>query len=347
MKVIKKLKEKWTIKKFDFKPHLMDGHINTVKNCVFYCVDGIGDAMVCSPIINTIMDKCTGVAFFVCSASSQLYIELLKNKYHNIIVIPIGRKKDITEGIITNISKVIKKQGTVDVLVNGLGRISPFCAQLASLLKPQAVLSAMESAKRSSRPKMVHKSVHYANLLYRKGVSIVDCWGIIAQLIGGHYDRTLLFPIKAPSEAAEPYIAVSLVGASWGAISEKNTLFICHTISQYYKGKICLIASPGIENMCNSVASQVENVFVSPLPASLELSGMCIQSAQALVAVCSAPVHIAGAFNTPVLVIRGVKRSAWCPIVSHTEEYITHNRKINDIDVDEFDECFRRFIQGV
>lgn len=348
MKVVKKLKEKWAIKKYDFNPPIKDGRIANIHNAVFYCVDGIGDAIVCSPIIRAIMAKCTGVAFFICSPSSQLYIELLAKKYHNIVLLPIGKKKDIVQSALVHISDVIKKQGGADVIVNGLGRISPAFAQLASLLNPRAVLSVMESAKRSSRPKMVHRSVHYANLLYRKGVSIVDCWGVIAQMIGGHYDRTLLFPLCDDGAAVDtPYIAVSLTGASWGAISEDNALIICRIISRYYAGDICLIASPGIENMCKSVASQLENVFVSPLPSSLESSGIYIKYAQAIIAVCSAPVHIAGAFNTPVLVVRGVERSAWCPVVSHTIEYITHNRDINDIDANEFDECVKYFIRDI
>ncbi|WP_414501284.1 glycosyltransferase family 9 protein [Zymobacter sp. IVIA_12111.31 C1] len=347
MKVIKKLKEKLEIKRYDFKPEIADGPIEDIENAVFYCVDGIGDIMVASPIIRAILEKCTGRAYFICSPTSQLYIDLLDKQYSNVVIVPVGKKKALTESSIAHTAANIRKQGKIDVVVNGLGRVSPRFAQLACLLKPRAVLSAMESAKRTSRPKMVHKSVHYANLLYRRGVSIVDCWGIIAQMVGCDYNRTLLFPVADITPERTPYIAVSLLGASWGPISEENAIHICQAISRHYKNDICLIVSPGIEAMCLSIASTLENVFVSPLPPSLESSGAYIKHAQALVAVCSAPVHIAGAFDTPVLVIRGVERSAWRPVVSHAMEYITNNRDINEIDNQAFEACFAAFINKI
>lgn len=347
MKMIKKLKTKLAVKRYDFHPEISDGPIDRIENALFYCVDGIGDVVVASPIIAAIMEKCRRKAFFVCSNVSRLYIDQLSKKYKNIVIIPVENKAEINSHVIEQIAQQVKKEGGIDIAINGLGRISPLFAQLAHLLKPRAVLSVMESAKRSSRPNMVHRSAYYANMLYRRGISLVDCWGIVAQMIGGHYDRTLLFPVGDTAPQLTPYIAISLSGASLGKLSENNAIRICQMVAHYYKGHICLIASPGIESLCHSVAAQCSNVSVSPLPASLELTGIYIKHAQALVSVCSAPVHIAGAFNTPVFVIRGVVQPEWRPVVSHFAEYITPQKNINSLNPVAFEQQLKLFISGL
>lgn len=347
MKVIKKLKEKLAVKKYDFSPQVMDGPIGDIENAVFYAVDGIGDIMVASPIIRALLGNCCGTVYFICSPASQLYVELLKKQFSNVEIVPVGRKDALTQHTIERTAAYIKSLGQIDVVVNGLGRVSSLFAQLAFLLKPRVVLSAMESAKRTSRPKMVHKSVHYSNLLYRRGISIVDCWGIVAQMIGFDYNRTLLFPVADHAPVSEPYIAVSLTGASWGTLSEENAIHICQSITKHYCGNIFLLTSPGIENICNSVASHFENVFVSPFPPSLEISGLYIKYAKALVTVCSAPVHIAGAFDIPTFIIRGAKQNQWRSIVEKPMEYITPTRSINSMDNKEFDKLLCDFIEFI
>lgn len=348
MKVIKNLKDKLAIRKYDFKPEIKDGHIDYIDNAVFYSIDGIGDIIVASPIIREIMAKCTGVVYFICSPASKLYVELLQKKYPNIVIIPTSARGGIVDDDIDHIADKIKSENKIDVIVNGLGRITPQFARLAYYIKPRVVLSVMESAKKINKPKMVHNSVNYANQLYRQGVSIVDCWGVVTQMIGGHYNRALLFPVNdRHSPIATPYIVLSLTGASWGTISEENSIKLCQVIAHYYSGDICLLVSPGIEALCQSIASQLDNVFVSEQPPSIALSGTYIAHAQALIAVCSAPVHIAGAFNTPVLVIRGVTQGEWNPVVSHFSEYITNNNNINDIDICLFEKCFSKFINEI
>lgn len=347
MKIISKLKDKLEIKKFDFKPEIKKGYIDKIENAVFYTIDGIGDVIVASPIIREIMDNCTGTVYFICSPASKLYVDILQNKYRNIVVILIGKKENITESDIDRIAYDIKSSGRIDVVVNGLGRVTSLFARLAYQIKPRAVLSVMESAKKINKPKMLHNSVDYANMLYRQGISIVDCWGIVAQMIGGNYNRKLLFPISEYCPVATPYIAISLTGASWGSISEDNAIKICQVILRHYSGNICLLVAPGIEALCQSVASALDNVFVPEQPPSLELSGAYIKHAQALIAICSAPVHIAGAFDTPVLVLRGVERSEWRPVVSHSVEYITNDKTINGIDAPKFEKCFLKLMSSL
>ena len=346
MGLFEKLSAKIAIKRYDFSPEIKAGPIDNITNVVFYAIDGIGDIIVSSPIIRDLMGKCTGTAYFICSPSSRLYVELLQKHYANIQIIDASKRQDMTNTEIDAIARHIAQSAPIDIIINGLGRVSPLLARLAHLLRPRALLSVMESAKKINKPKMVHNSAHYSNALYRQGVSIVDCWGIITQLIGGQYNRTLLFPVTQPCPVKKPYIALSLTGESRGCLTEQNALNICRAIRQHYAGDIYLINSPSISQLCAKIAAQLQTqrVFISSPTPSLESSGVFIKHAQALVSVCSAPVHIAGAFDTPVMVIRNVSQPEWCPVTSQWEEYITYSNTINEFDIIIFEQILVKFL---
>lgn len=346
--LIKKIKDAFFIRKYDFHPEIKSGHIDKIDTVVFYAIDGIGDLMIASPIMRDIFKRCHGKIYFCCSPSSAIYVNILKKTFKNIIIIPFPKNDVMKESDIDYVASTIKKKETVvDVIVNTEGRISPYFAKFAYLIKPRAVLTCVEGKKRISKNKMTHASTYYANLLFRKRVTYVDCWGMLTQMIGGTYERKNLFPEQRKCPVDVPYIALSLSGNTHGTITVENAIALCTMISRYYDGKLYILSSPGVEGLCRTVSSNVENVFVPVEPPSLETTALYIKHAQALISVCSAPVHIAGAFNTPVMVISSLYAPHWFPIVDHWDIYVTSGGSINNFDHDEFEDKFVKFITEI
>lgn len=346
-KIVSKVKKTFIIRKHDFKPEIKSGKIDRIENAVFYAVDGIGDIIVASPIIRTILQKCSGTVYFVCSPSSKLYVDILNKKYKNIIIVSVPKKEDLEKSDIDYAANQITKSGKVDVLVNGLGSISPLFARFASSLMPKAVLSSADQKKKIKQCKMNHMASYCSNVIYQQSVSIVDCWGVVAQIIGGQYSRTLLFPVTESRPVADRYIALSLAGVNKGIMTKENACDLCQAIFRHYHGKIYLLSSPGVEKLCKDISYKFDNVFIPDQAPSLETSGLYIKHADILVSVCSAPVHIAGAFNTPVMVISNISFPHWCPVVDCWDIYNTGGNSINEFDAQAFEAKFSGFMSRI
>lgn len=335
------------IKRYDFYPEIKSGYIDEVENVAFYAMHGIGDLIVASPIIKHVMNICSGRVYFICNSSSLLYIEVLQKQYDNIVPLLLSKKRDVKEGDIDRTACKINQSGGVDVIVNGIGRIDPLFAKLAYLVKPNAVISCIEGRRKRSKNKMAHGAIRYSSALFRQKVPYVDCWGMLTQIIGGRYDRKTLFPEFRECPVSSPYIALSLSGVSRGSMATDDSIALCAAIFRHYDKRICLLPSPGQEVLCNVLTSAFENVFLPEEGPSLETTGLYIKYAQALVSVCSAPVHIAGAFNTPTLVITSLYAPHWFPVVDHWDIYVTSGDSIRNFDCYAFEQKFVEFISGV
>lgn len=337
------------MKKYDFHPEIKSGVVGNINSAVLYALDGIGDLIVASSIVKYVVENCKGKVYFICSPSSFLYIDLLKKKYSNIEVFSFFTHESITSGDVENIAVEINSKSSVDLVINTIGRITPHFAELASLLNPKSVFSCIESKRKVNQNKMTHNAVKCSSLLFRNKVNYADCWGMFTQIIGGKYDRKNLFPIENNSlqKIPEKYIVLSLSGVSRGAVSEDNAIKICEIISRYYSGQICLVVSPGLEKLCGKISSKLKNVFIPQEEVSIETTGAYIKHAYALISICSAPIHIAGAFNTPTLVISSLYAPHWFPIVDTWDIYVTDSPSINSINFHAFEKLFCNFIKRI
>lgn len=337
MKLFNKIREKSFFINKDFNPIVKKGEINNVRSVIFYSVNGIGDLIIASSLIKHFICTSSEFIYLIRNDKNEPYVNVLKEEYPDKIhVIDYGR----------NIFEACSYLRNIDVVVDVLGGVCNELIKIASMLRPKAVLTLRKTRRSRGKLEMLHESSDMSSLMCESGVLLADVWGAVTQNIGGKYDRKMLFPVQKISVKDE-FIALSITGSTRGCLTYENIIKICSAIRKNFKVNICLLSSPSVSEICNNVSENFEDVFVPKGSPSLKKSAQYIEKAKLLISVCSAPVHVAGAFNTPVMVLRNVVQKEWRPTVDVWDEFITGRENINCIDIDSFEKILLRIMNTV
>ncbi|ANF58929.1 hypothetical protein A5892_16850 [Halotalea alkalilenta] len=298
----------------DYTPAPMP--MDAVKSAVVYVPKALGDSMATFPAIRALQQRGVEKIIVVASRHAEAVFSPLRDEGVEVRSIPHDRAYREVKQMARSINA---DHGRIDLCVEATLRDASSAVYFVGTLKARMNLQFSGSKMKCYLPKVSDRAL----AMYASEESVPRCWAALMSDAGvgemaGRFELPIPLEIERQvSQALEPlgrYIALNLDG---GDDERKLTLEkggeICQILIERYSLPVVLIASPAGEAKAAALAARFPTATLPELPRSIHHSGAIVKGAELLVSPDTSVVHVASAYDRPVVAFYSKQLGLWLP----------------------------------
>ncbi|EPC04118.1 hypothetical protein L861_02065 [Litchfieldella anticariensis FP35 = DSM 16096] len=326
---------------YDYDPQpWQPGAVNVA---VLYVPKRIGDAMAVFPVIRALQ-------------GGTRHLIVVTSRHNDGVFSPLVAEGDITTIMIRderNVSnhKAVAREisdlyGTIDLCVEGTTRNDTRTRAFVGTLKARSNLHISKS-----RMRCFSSICRQAQKLHREFAPYPTCWALLMRDAGianvpGNYE----IPIEASVDAdvcqalgdIGPYIALNMDGSKAArSLTLDQAQEICGYIEETYGLPIVAVCSPAGEKKANALADRVNKARRLDVPMSIHHSAAIVKHSALVVTPDTSVLHMASAFDRPVLALFAKRQDRWRPLSPQRETLISGDH-LKDLDMQAVREALAR-----
>ncbi|ANF58928.1 glycosyltransferase family 9 protein [Halotalea alkalilenta] len=306
----------------DFRPDpfTLDG----IESAVVYIPKGIGDGMAVFPAIRALLERSVARLIIVASPANAMVFEPL----HGVEVVTVPHERAYRA--IVRLGRELRAElGRVDLCIEATSRDNSGSIRFVGALRARMNLQLSGSRMKCYAP----FSARAVQMYFERDLPVPWCWAALMQDAGiaeveGKFELPLPPGVEEEVDAwldgRGEFIVLNLDGSTpdkWLSLERGEMVAQC--LEQRYGLPILVICSPSGEAKAAALAQRLKFVTLPALPRTIHHSAALIARAALVVTPDTSVVHIASAFDRPVIGIYRRANGHWIPLSTMSATIVT------------------------
>ena len=327
---------------YDYKAN--NFNIGKTDFVVIHIPDQIGDAMAIFPVIRAIEMHKTKHLLIVTSTINLEVFNALKLEQTKLTLVTMTMQDHATLKEIKDLAKNITQQyGTPDLCIEAMRKKNLKTMLFISQLKAKTNFQVVDLTMKCYSPLCKNASRMDQNL--RAPVPMT--WAFMMREAGFPAVRPIyelplsedvLDEVREEMRSLGSYIALNLEGSS-----QERTFSL--SIAENLIAKM-IVHGPKGEDKARELVNSYNNVYRLSLSPSIKRSAAIIKDAYIAITPDTSILHMASAYNTPVVAIYADYKTRW-PAMADVSESVVVGQKIDNISLDEFAKALKSVLARI
>lgn len=330
-------------------------HLNSsdVKFAVIHIPDQVGDAMSIFPLIRSLERQQIAHLLIVASEKNKTVFDALSLAQTKLTIISMTWQDNATLKEIKDVAKNIRrKYGVPDLCIDAMRKKNLKTIAFVGTLKSKMNFQAVDFTMRCYSP--ICKMASRMDQKFRAPVPMT--WAILMREAGFPVVKAafelpisdeVLTEVSHETTPLGRYIAVNLEGS---AKERTFSLAIAHKlislIKEHTELPIIIVHGPAGVDSATALIASFDNVHHLSLSPSIPRSAAVIKDAFFAITPDTSILHMASAYNTPVIAVYTDYKTRW-PAMSDVAERIVVGKHIDNINLDEFRQSLMNIISRI
>lgn len=309
---------------YDYAPAEFD--TATIKKAVIFIPKSIGDGMGVYPAIRALQAHGVEWLGIVTSTRSAPIYETLKDEGAEIFIVPHDRDYRAVRKIARQIRR---DHGPIDLCVEGTALATSPANYFVGTLKARMNLQLSGSRMRCYAP----LSARAVEMFFERELPVPWCWAALMRDAGiaeveGRFELPLPAGVEVQAESwldgLDEFVVLNLDGSTpdkW--LSLDRAEMVARHLEQRYGLPILVICSPSGEAKAAELSQRLKYATLPALPRTIHHSAALIARAALVVTPDTSVVHIASAYDRPVIGIYRAPNGHWIPLSTKSAVIIT------------------------
>ncbi|EFN1896665.1 glycosyltransferase family 9 protein [Escherichia coli] len=332
---------------YDYKTY--NFNIEKTDFVVIHIPDQIGDAMAIFPVIRALELHKIKHLLIVTSTINLEVFNALKLEQTKLTLVTMTMQDHATLKEIKDLAKNITLQyGTPDLCIEAMRKKNLKTMIFISQLKAKTNFQVVGLTMKCYSPLCKNASRMDQNL--RAPVPMT--WAFMMREAGfpavrSIYELPLSDDVREEMRSLGSYIALNLEGSS----QERTfSLSIAENLIAKIQSEtdipIVIVYGPKGEDKARALVDCYNNVYRLSLSPSIKRSAAIIKDAYIAITPDTSILHMASAYNTPVVAIYADYKTRW-PAMADVSESVVVGQKIDNISLDEFAKALKSVLAGI
>lgn len=321
-------------KRYDYAPEPLD--VARLDSAVVFIPKRIGDGMAIFPVIRALQARGVPRIVVVASRYNAMVFERLEGDGLEIVTVADARDGESLQRVAREITA---RHGRIDLCVEATMRADATAVGFVGTLRARSNLQISNSPMRCYSPLSAP-----AQALHDGGESRPRCWAALMRDAGiaevpGAFEFPLASHVEAEAAAVlaplGPYVALNMDGSQASRqLPLARARGLCRLLHDRYGLPIVTVCAPDGEAKARALADALPFVHRPALALSLPHSAAIVKLASLVVTPDTAILHMASAYDRPVLGLFARRQDRWRPL-SRQSAMVVVGGPLEDLDMEE------------